>query len=50
LTIKKGIKLALEILEEIQGKKFDIKRFELVLIKNNQISPERILGEDINKL
>lgn len=50
LTIKKGIKLALEILEEIQGKKFDIKRFELVLIKNNQISPERILGEDISKL
>lgn len=50
LTIKKGIKLALEILEEIQGKKFDIKRFELVLLKNNQKGPERFLGEDILKL
>jgi len=50
LTIKKGIKLALEIFEEIQGKKFDIKRFELVLIKNDKKNPERILGEEIKKL
>ena len=49
LTIKKWIKLALEIFEEIQGKKFDIKRFELVLIKNDKKNPERILGEDIRK-
>jgi proteasome alpha subunit len=50
LTIKKGIKLALEIFEEIQGKKFDIKRFELVLVKDNKKNPERILGEDISRL
>jgi proteasome alpha subunit len=50
LTVKKGIKLALEIFEEVQGKKFDIKRFELVLIKGHQKSPERFLGEDILKL
>ena len=50
LIIKKGIKLALEIFEEIQGKKFDIKRFELVLIRNDKKNPERILGEDILRL
>jgi len=50
LTIKKGIKIALEIFEEIQGKKFDIKRFELVFIKNDKEHPERILGEEILKL
>jgi proteasome alpha subunit len=50
LTINKGIKLALEIFEEIQGKKFDIKRFELVLIRNDKKNPERVLGEDILKL
>jgi proteasome alpha subunit len=50
LTIKKGIKLGLEIFEEIQGKKFDIKRFELVILRKDKEHPERILGEDIQKL
>lgn len=47
LTIKKGVKIALEIFEEIQGKKFDVKRFELVFIKNDGENPKRILGEEI---
>jgi len=50
LTIKKGIKLALEIFEEIQGKKFDVKRFELVVLKKNKENPERLLGEEIKRL
>ncbi len=50
LTINKGIKLALEIFEEIQGKKFDIKRFELVILKKDGKNPERFLGEDILRL
>jgi len=50
LTIKKGIKLALEIFEEIQGKKFDIRRFELVILKKDRENPERLLGEEIKRL
>jgi proteasome alpha subunit len=50
LTIKKGIKLGLEIFEEIQGKKFDVKRFELVILKKDKERPERILGEEISRL
>lgn len=50
MNIKKGIKLALEIFEEIQGKKFDIKRFELVFIRKDKEHPERFLGEDILKV
>jgi proteasome alpha subunit len=49
-TINKGVKVALEIFEEIQGKKFDIKRFELVFVRNEEKSPQRILGEDITKI
>jgi proteasome alpha subunit len=33
LTLKKGIKLALDIFKEVQGKKFDIDKFELAHIK-----------------
>ena len=35
LNIKKGVKLALDIFKEVQGKNFDIDRFELVYIKND---------------
>ena len=47
LTIKRGVKLALEIFKEIQGKKFDIGRFELVYIQNEEVKLKRIEG---NKL
>jgi proteasome alpha subunit len=50
ISIKKGIKLALEIFEEIQGKKFDVKRFELVILRKDKETPERFLGEDIKRL
>lgn len=47
LTIKKGAKLALDIFKEVQDKKFDIKRFELVYIKNKDKKPTRIEGEEL---
>jgi len=50
LTIKKATKLALEILKEIQGPKFEIKNFELMYIKVEDKKLIRLEGEDINKL
>lgn len=47
LTIKKGVKLVLEIFEEIQGKKFSIDRFELAYIKSDKAKLEREEGEEI---
>lgn len=46
LTIKKGIKLALEIFEEVKEKGFDLEKFELVTIKIGD-KLERIDGEAI---
>tara|TARA_B100000315_G_C14554187_1_gene577327 strand:+ start:28 stop:750 length:723 start_codon:yes stop_codon:yes gene_type:complete len=37
LTIKKGVKVVLEILKEIQESKFDIDRFELSYIKKDDV-------------
>jgi proteasome alpha subunit len=48
LTVKKGVKLALEIFKEIQGDKFNIKIFELAFISEGSI--QKLEGEDINKL
>ena len=45
--IKKGIKLALDIFEEIQGKKFDINKFELVYIKSDEGKLKRLGGKEI---
>ncbi len=45
--MKKGIKLALEIFEEVQGKKFDIDRFELGYIKSDEKKIRRLEGKDI---
>lgn len=47
LTIKKGTKLALDIFREVQEKKFDIKKFELVYISNISKKPERVEGEEL---
>ncbi len=47
LTIKKGAKLALDILKEIQGPKFALSRFELVYIDNQEGKIKRLEGEEI---
>jgi len=47
LTIKKGIKVALNIFEEIQGKKFDLNKFELSYIKSDEAKLKRLDGENI---
>lgn len=50
LTIQKGVKLALEIFQEIQAKKFNIKRFELAYIKSKDVKIKRVFGEKIKDL
>ena len=50
LTLKQGVKLALKIFEEIQEKKFNIEKFELVYIPKDKGKLERLEGEEINKL
>jgi len=50
LTLKQGVKLALEIFKEIQGKKFDLNRFELVFIEKENSKLQRLEGEEINKI
>ena len=49
LTLKKGIKIALDIFEDAQSKKFDITRFELVYIKSDESNLERLEGEKIRE-
>lgn len=50
LTIKKGIKLALDIFKEIQGDKFDINRFELCYINKEDEKIHKIEGEEIKNI
>ena len=50
LTIKKGIKLVLEIFEEIQGKDFDIERFELGYIEGEEGKLKKLEGEKIKEI
>jgi len=47
LTIKKGVKIALDILKEIDEKKFNINRFELVYIKSDDAELKRLYGDSI---
>lgn len=49
LTIKKGAKLALEILKELEDKKFNLNRFELVYIKSDDSKLKRLAGEEIQE-
>ncbi len=49
MTIKKGVKLALDIFQEIEGKKFNIIKFELVYIKNDEEKLKRLEGESIKE-
>jgi len=50
LTMKQGIKLALEIFEEIQGKGFNMSKFELIFIKNDSKKIERKEGAEIREM
>ena len=47
LDLKKGIKLALEILKEVQNDKFDIKKSELIYLDNKEKKLQKIEGEEI---
>jgi proteasome alpha subunit len=47
--LKKNIKLALEILKEVQGESFNLKRFELVYIKTEDRKLKRLEGEKIEE-
>jgi len=47
LTIKKGIKIVLDIFEEIKEKKFDISKFELAYIKIDEAKIVRLDGDEI---
>ena len=42
LNIKKGVKLALDIFKEVQGKSFDMERFEVAYIKNDEGKLQRL--------
>jgi len=47
LTIKKGVKLALDIFKEVQGDKFNMERFELAFVPSDKEKLERIIGEKL---
>ncbi len=49
MTTKKGVKLALDILKELQEKKFNISRFELVYIKSENSELKRLYGEELEQ-
>ena len=49
LDLKKNIKLAIDIFKEIQGKDFDIDRFELVYIENDKAKLKRLVKEDLKE-
>ena len=46
-TLKKGVKIALEIFKEILGKNFNIDRFELVYIKNEEGKLKRLVKNEL---
>ena len=47
LTLKRGVKLALEIFEEVQGGKFDIDRFEMSYIDKETGKINKIEGKEL---
>lgn len=48
-TIRKGVKLALDIFKEIQSEKFNLDRFEMAYIKNDKEKLERVFGEQLKE-
>ena len=49
LTLKKGVKLALDIFKEVQGKKFDISRFELGVIESEKLKLKRFESDKLEE-
>jgi len=50
LTIKQGVKVALDIFKEIKGKNFNINDFELTYIQSDEEKLKRAEGEEIKDL
>lgn len=50
LTIKQGVKMALEILKDVKGEKFNLEKFELAYIKTEEEKLKRLEGKEIEKL
>ncbi len=48
-SIKKNAKIAIEIFKEIQGKLFDMDRFELVYVKNGEAKPIRLVKDKLKE-
>jgi proteasome alpha subunit len=49
LTIKKGVKLALDIFKEVQGDKFNENKFELAYIKSDEGKLKRLEGKELEE-
>lgn len=49
LTIKKGVKLALDILKELEEKKFSLSKFELCYINNEDGKLKRLHGDQLQE-
>ncbi len=50
LNIKQGVKIALEILKEVKGEKFEMDKLELVYIKKEDEKIKRLEGKEIEKI
>jgi len=49
LNIKKGVKLALDIFKEVQGKSFELERFEVVFIRNDDVELQRVTEAELKE-
>ncbi|MCX6749805.1 MAG: archaeal proteasome endopeptidase complex subunit alpha [Candidatus Pacearchaeota archaeon] len=49
LNIKKGVKLALDIFKEVQGKSFELERFEVVFIRNDDVELQRVTESELKE-
>lgn len=50
LTIKQGVKMALDIFKEIKGENFDLNKFELAFIENKDQKIKKVEGLKIKEL
>jgi len=50
ITIKKGVKLALDMFKEIQGDKFNLNKFELAFIEKDNAKIQKFDGDKIKEL
>ena len=49
LSIKKGVKLALDIFKEVQGKSFDMERFEMVYIRSDGKQLQKVSEDELKE-